>query len=61
MKKPVKINEARGYWEVWQRPCGHTYRIVTEWCWSDKASLARGRKAGAAQKCYQCEMEEGQS
>jgi hypothetical protein len=54
MKKSVKINEARGYWEMWQRPCGHNYRVVTEFSWSDKKALAYIRKDAAAAACSRC-------
>jgi hypothetical protein len=54
MAKSIKINEARGYWEMWQRPCGHNYRVATEFSWSDKKALANIRKEAAAAACSKC-------
>jgi len=55
--KVVKIGEARGYWETWQRPCGHTYRVTTEYLWSSKKALSAARKQFASAPCVSCVTE----
>jgi hypothetical protein len=65
---PVLTAPDNGYFEVWTRPCGHRYRVTTEYA-QDLRRLRRPgmapsmrepeganlRSAAAARPCRQCE------
>lgn len=56
---PRKVTPDNGYFEAWERACGHRYRISTE-SWSGslkRAVLPRLRAEAAARPCSQCPAE----
>lgn len=54
--KPTKVQACNGYFETWERPCGHRYRITTEYLSGQtrKVVLPKIRRESAARPCRQC-------
>lgn len=60
------VLEDDGYFETWERPCGHRYRVETQYLPRVNYSvrnpkvrpeaLADERKRAAARPCRQCEV-----
>ena len=59
MQAPRKAKADNGYFEVWVRPCGHAYRVTTEYySGSSKAQMVKAARAtAAAATCKQCEVQ----
>jgi len=55
-RKPRLVRKEGGYFEVWERACGHQYRIDTEsWSGPDLRAVLPGlRREAAARSCTQC-------